>query len=473
MSRATEQPRSVEREQPIEKPKVWWVLAMLPLTIAAGVLAKVKVEQIRKVNEPVPSSTPSVTNINALGHLEPRGEVIKLSAPTGVQGGSRVEQMRVQEGEHVNKGQVIAILDNFASNQAAVEEAKAKLQEARSNLTNVRIGSPREVQAQKAVIARLEAQLRGERIAQQATVNRIEAQLRGERIAQQATVNRIEAQLKGQRNSLRATVQRVGAEAHNAQVDAARYETLYREGAISQQERDRRQLSAQTTNQQLIESQATRTETIATVEEQIAEARANQIKTIQTLQEQLTEAKENRAKTINTLQKQIDEEKAKLGRLLEVHPNDVDIAQAQVNNAIAQVRKAEAALKLSFVKAPISGEVLKIHTKAGESLNQNGIAEIGQTDQMIVIAEVPEDSIGKVRLGQQATISSDNGAFRGKLQGTVFAIGRKIGKKDVLNTDPAADVDARVVEVKISLSPQDSERVSGLTYAKVVVDLNI
>jgi HlyD family secretion protein len=42
----------------------------------------------------------------------------------------------------------------------------------------------------------------------------------------------------------------------------------------------------------------------------------------------------------------------------------------------------------------------------------------------------------------------------------------------VLNTDPAADIDARVVEVKISLSSQDSQRVSGLTNAKVMVEIN-
>ena len=47
-------------------------------------------------------------------------------------------------------------------------------------------------------------------------------------------------------------------------------------------------------------------------------------------------------------------------------------------------------------------------------MSANGIAEIGQTDQMFVVAEVPEDSINKVRLGQTATISSDNGAFSGQ-----------------------------------------------------------
>ena len=91
---------------------------------------------------------------------------------------------------------------------------------------------------------------------------------------------------------------------------------------------------------------------------------------------------------------------------------------------------------------------------------------------MTVIAEVAEDSIGRVRLGQNVTVTSDNGAFGGELKGTVTEIGRKIGKKDVLNTDPAADTDARVVEVKITLIPEDSQKVAGLTYAKVVVNIN-
>jgi HlyD family secretion protein len=50
-------------------------------------------------------------------------------------------------------------------------------------------------------------------------------------------------------------------------------------------------------------------------------------------------------------------------------------------------------------------------------------------------------------------------------------VGLKIGKKDVLNTDPAADVDARVVEVKILLTPESSKKVAGLTYAKTLVKI--
>jgi len=473
MSRVTEERRSREQPLDLEQPKIWWGLAVaLPVAVAAGLLATAKFEQLKRLGPSVPVK-PVITSVSAVGRLEPQGEVIKLSAPVGgMQSASRVKQLFVKEGERVRKGQVIAILDNHDTQLAAVEEAKAKLLESRANLAQVRVGSPWDIQAQTAVIARLQAQLVGEMGAQQASITRIASQLSGEKVAQQALVNRLEAELVGQQDSLRATLNRIRAEQRNAQVDAGRYDFLYREGAISQQERDRRRLTATTANQQVIESQAALRQALATLRQQVAEARANQMKTLASLQQQLIEARVTRDKTITTLQRQIDEEKARLKRLVEVSPTDVQMAQAQVSNAIANVRRAEAELKLSYIQAPSAGEILKIYSKSGEAITADGIAEMGETEQMMIIAEVPEDSIGRVRIGQTVTANSDNGAFSGEIRGTVTEIGRKIGKKDVLNTDPAADVDARVVEVKIALSPEDSQKVSGLTYAKVVVDIN-
>ncbi|MDF5710534.1 MAG: biotin/lipoyl-binding protein [Nostoc sp. S4] len=473
MSRVTEKPKPTEQTFNPEQPKIWWGIAIaVPIVIAAGVLGTAKIEQLKKLTVSAPVM-PSSNIVSAVGRLEPRGEVIKLSAPSsGLAPSSRIQRLLVREGEKVKQGQIVAILDNRDTQIAALEEAKAKVQESRANLAQVRAGSPRDIQAQRSVVARLQAQLVGEKDAQQATIARIAAQLSGDKIVQQATVNRLEAELSGQTEALRATLARIKAEQRNAQVDAGRYDFLYREGAISQQERDRRRLNAITANQQVAESQATLKQTLATLRQQLAEARANQVQNSATLQQQLIEAKVNRDKTVATLQRQIDEEKAKLSRLLDVSPTDVQVALAQVSNAIANVRKAEAELKLSYVQAPIAGEILKIYAKSGEAIGTNGIAELGQTNQMFVVAEVPEDSISKVRLGQNATITSDNGAFSDEFKGTVAEIGRKIGKKDVLNTDPAADVDARVIEVKIALSPEDSLKVSGLTNAKVLVEIN-
>ncbi|WP_138497710.1 HlyD family efflux transporter periplasmic adaptor subunit [Nostoc sp. PA-18-2419] len=473
MLRVTEKPKPTEQTFNPEQPKIWWGIAIaVPIVIAAGVLGTAKIEQLKKLTVSAPVM-PSSNTVSAVGRLEPRGEVVKLSAPSsGLAPSSRIQRLLVREGEKVKQGQIVAILDNRDTQIAALEEAKAKVQESRANLAQVRAGSPRDIQAQRSVVARLQAQLVGEKDAQQATIARVAAQLSGDKIVQQATVNRLEAELSGQTEALRATLARIKAEQRNAQVDAGRYDFLYREGAISQQERDRRRLSAITANQQVAESQATLKQTLATLRQQLAEARANQVQNLATLQQQLIEAKVNRDKTVATLERQIDEEKAKLSRLLDVSPTDVQVALAQVSNAIANVRKAEAELKLSYVQAPIAGEILKIYAKSGEAIGANGIAELGQTNQMFVVAEVPEDSISKVRLGQNATITSDNGAFSEELKGTVTEIGRKIGKKDVLNTDPAADVDARVIEVKIALSPEDSLKVSGLTNAKVLVEIN-
>lgn len=474
MSRLGESPR--QNEESLGKSKLWWVIVLtLPVVIAAGILTTAKFEQLRRtMTVPIAPTAPATISVNAIGRLEPTGKVIKLSAPSsGLEAVSRVDRVLVQEGQSIQKGETIAILDNLPTNQAALSEARARLQESRANLASIRTVSPRDIEAQVAVINRLVAQLRAERNAQQATVARLQVQIEGERLVQRATVERFAVELQGQSNALRATVARIQAEQRNAQVELGRYQTLFQEGAISRQDFERTRLSAVTATQQLAETRANRTQIIASLQQQLAQARANQAKTIAILREQLAEATAIRTKTITTLQNQINEETAKLNRIRDVSPVDIQIAQAQVNNAIATVKKAEAGLRLSYIRAPISGEVLQINTRAGESIGTESIAEVARTDQMTAVAEVPEDSITKVRVGQKVSVSSDNGSFNGQLQGRVTEIGRKVGKRDVLSTDPAADVDARVVEVKIALSEQDSKKVAGLTNAKVVVEIFI
>ncbi|MEM8673083.1 MAG: HlyD family efflux transporter periplasmic adaptor subunit, partial [Cyanobacteria bacterium P01_G01_bin.67] len=122
--------------------------------------------------------------------------------------------------------------------------------------------------------------------------------------------------------------------------------------------------------------------------------------------------------------------------------------------------------------APKDGQIVKITTYPGEIVGEDGVVEFAQTSKMMVVAEIYESDIAKVKVGQTATIKSETGAFEGKVTGKVSQIGLKIGKQDVLNTDPAADVDSRVLEVKIHLDPQTSERVAHLTNSKVIVKIS-
>jgi HlyD family secretion protein len=133
--------------------------------------------------------------------------------------------------------------------------------------------------------------------------------------------------------------------------------------------------------------------------------------------------------------------------------------------AAARLAGARAELELSTVKSPIAGQVLDIHTRASERVGSKGILELGDTSVMYAIGEVYETDIGRVKRGQSATV---HGPALGKpLHGVVERIGLKIGKKDVLSTDPVADAEARVVEVKIRL--QEPERAARLTNMRVDV----
>jgi len=256
--------------------------------------------------------------------------------------------------------------------------------------------------------------------------------------AQQANINSIKAQLQGEINAQQATIARLEPELGNAQTEYRRYQELYQTGAISVSNLDSKRLAVESVRGQINEAKASLNRTEAILQQQTAEA------------------------------------KGTLNQIKEVRPVDVREAQAEVNKAIVEVREAQANLDSAYVRSPINGQILKIHTRPGEAVSEKGqgIVELGQTEQMYVVAEVYESDIGKVHLGQRATLTSDGNTILG-LHGTVNQIGLQVGKKDVLDNDPAADADARVVEVKIRLDSADSLRVASLTNMKMRVFIQI
>jgi HlyD family secretion protein len=167
---------------------------------------------------------------------------------------------------------------------------------------------------------------------------------------------------------------------------------------------------------------------------------------------------------------QIKQSEGLLTSVREVRPTDIQFAEAQLQTAMVNVKKAEVDLDLAQVRAPIDGQVLKINTKTGEFVSQtNGVVDLGNTSQMYVVAEIYETDIGKIKVGQKASIQSE--AFEGEITGKVDRIGLRIAKNDVLGTDPAAKTDVRIIEVKIKLD--DSTKVSGLTNLQVRVKVEV
>ena len=93
------------------------------------------------------------------------------------------------------------------------------------------------------------------------------------------------------------------------------------------------------------------------------------------------------------------------------------------------------------------------------------VSQTSQNGEVLVIAEVYQSDIGRVHLGQSATVRGQ--AFPGELTGSVIEIGRQVSRQNVFAREPGENLDRRVVEVKIALKPEDSERVANLSNLQV------
>jgi HlyD family secretion protein len=139
--------------------------------------------------------------------------------------------------------------------------------------------------------------------------------------------------------------------------------------------------------------------------------------------------------------------------------------------AKAELERVRADLDNTVLRAPIDGTVLRIVARVGERPGDKGIVELGATDQMEALLEVYESDIDRVRLGQTAVLTSENGGFAGTLRGRVSRVSPQVRQRQVLATDPSGDVDARIVEVRVALDPEDAGRVRALTGLKVIARL--
>lgn len=103
-------------------------------------------------------------------------------------------------------------------------------------------------------------------------------------------------------------------------------------------------------------------------------------------------------------------------------PKDLERADAEVGAADQRVRSVTARLEKVFVKAPISGTVLKTFMRPGETFSTftpQPILSLADVSTLRVRAEVDERDIGRVQVGQRVMVHSDsfqNGKINGKGQ---------------------------------------------------------
>lgn len=146
--------------------------------------------------------------------------------------------------------------------------------------------------------------------------------------------------------------------------------------------------------------------------------------------------------------------------------NKIDL-QLQRQKILATTRRVKAALPVSTlkaqrklalakaeagrVKASISGQVLRILVRPGETIAALPVLQMGDTRNMFASVEVDENDFLSVKPGQKATVT----VLGKKLSGVVQSTGLLVARNELSSLDPTARSDARVVEVKIKLDSSD------------------
>lgn len=345
-----------------------------------------------------PTPTDEKIRVVALGRLEPASGVLQVGVPIN----EIIGQLKVEEGDWVNQGEILAYLKSHP-------ERRIELEQAQQNLLNAQ-------QRLKAETEFSQAQVRERK------VDITQAPLTQEReiSAQEALIGELKSEMNLAESELR------------------RYQALVSEGAVPRRDLETRQAQVDQLNQRIKQAQETLKKFISVRDRELANIQAQ----------------------VQTAQSNTDRIRA-----------NSEVQSAQEAIKVAQVR-----LDNTVIKSPKSGRILRVITKAGETVGDNGrgqgiLVQLANTQTMQVVAEVNEADISQVEQGQRASIISRNQAFSGKLSGTVSSIGQQIFKNNVLNDDPSALSDARVIEVKVAVD--NSNDIAKLTNLQVEVQIEV
>lgn len=302
----------------------------------------------RQAAEPAVAAPVGPRPVFALGRLEPAGEVIQIAAPDGV-ATARVERLLVSEGDRVEAGQMLAVLDNEPRLKAAEAVAASQLEQSRVRLAQARI------------VAR-------------SSQGEIEAKLRSAR-----------------------------ADREMATIQLERNEKLRGAAAISRQNLEDAQLR------------------LEAAEASVAELTARLV----------------RYESVDGSE-----------------PIDVAVARQEVAVAEAALAESQARLKQAYVVAPAAGTVLDVDVRPGETVGQSRLLDLGAVDDMKARVEVYESDVRRLAVGQAVSLTSP--ALAEELSGMIESMSATVQKQSVVDADPAANTDARVIEVRVDLDDASS-----------------
>ena len=104
---------------------LWMFAAMTIIGLVIG-LASLQSDKSKAASIAAARNVPPKrTRVYALGRLEPAGTILQLVPRSGNEG-AIVERLLVQEGDDVETGATLAVLDNHSRRLAALNESQAR-----------------------------------------------------------------------------------------------------------------------------------------------------------------------------------------------------------------------------------------------------------------------------------------------------------------------------------------------------------
>lgn len=130
---------------------------------------------------------------------------------------------------------------------------------------------------------------------------------------------------------------------------------------------------------------------------------------------------------------------------------DLDAASARRETAQADVRRLEALLGKTILRAPISGVVTQRHVQPGETVKEQApVVTIADLKKLRIEAEIDEFDAGRVTLGAEVTVKAE-GYDGQQWRGIVEEIPDSVVARRLKPEDPGRPTDTRVLMVKVAL----------------------
>jgi HlyD family secretion protein len=286
-------------------------------------------------------------SIRVSGNIEVTDAELSFKIP------GRVEARLVDEGETVQRGQLVARLDSKQlAQEASVREAE--VQAAQAALAELEAGSrPEEVTAARAVADQAKARL-----------EELQAGSRPQELAAAEAASRSAA-----------------ADAQRLQEDFRRYSGLYQKQLVSTQQYDAARTAAE-----------------------MAQARAREAK------EHLDLVKEGPRKEEIAQARAAYAQAEDRYALVKKGPRveDIEQARARLGQARQSLAVAETQLSYATLTSPMSGVVLSKSIEPGEYVSPGTpIVTVGDLENVWLRAYVNETDLGRVKLGQPVRVTTD------------------------------------------------------------------